>query len=520
MTNDKASFEIAYEPLVEDTTNRCFTGPCGCGQIIRGVKENWLFLRLLLWKNYLLFRRNIKTTIFQVLVPIAICVYLIALQAVADEASDYSDKDPDTYTLSGIEDCYGDDCITLGVSLSAGRTAWTDYVLSFLVVNYGLEMGKDIQVINEDSPVDFIHYLSSHENKTQTGVIFCTGAFDLPDNEYVSIVPCPESPSSYSYSLLINSTLTPSLFLSEPGTAYPKDYASLSIKLAIDTAILNYEATLRGQEVPELSITLQEYPIVTSRYSDGYNVVTTSGAFYFFIPPMVTFVVLLIEIVREKEYRLRQGLAVMGMSASAYWQSWFWTGMVFILMTTNALIAGGYMCQIEFFLNTDYSVQSTLFASFSLAMMMVAFFLSTLLRTTKAAYTASYGIILVGLALQFMLSDVRLVYYMYSTDAPDWVVSVRTLLPFYPPFNFSKAFGDIAHTASDHYNDKDKLWVDGSWYGWDAFVSSISGEINGTHYEVYSAFVSCSICLGNSAMFAVLAWFCDHIIESNRGSSE
>lgn len=520
MTDDKGKLEIGYDALVEDTTTRCFSGPSGCGQMWRDLKEHWLFLRLMMWKNYLLFKRNIKSTLFQVLVPIAICVYLITLQAVADAAVDYADKNPDDYVLSGIEDCYGDDCITLGISLSAGRTDWTDYVISYLQVKYGLELGKDMQIINDNSPVDFVHYLSHHENKTQTGVVFCTGSFEVPDNEYASVVPCPESPNSYSYSLLINSTLIPSLFLSDPGSSYPKDYASLSIKLAIDTAILNYEATIRGVEAPDLSIAIEEFPIVTSRYSDGYDVVTTSGAFYFFIPPMVTFVVLLIEIVREKEYRLRQGLAVMGMSASAYWQSWFWTGIIFVAITTNSLIAGGYICQIEFFLNTNYTIQCVLFASFSLAMMMVAFFLSTLLRTTKAAYTASYAIILIGLALQFMLADVRLVYYMYSTDAPHWVVTVRTLLPFYPPFNFSKAFGDIAHTASDHYNDKEKLWVGGEWYSWDKFVSSLSGEINGTHYEVYSAFVSCSICIGNAALFAVLAWFCDHIIESNRGSSE
>ena len=51
---------------------------------------------------------------------------------------------------------------------------------------------------------------------------------------------------------------------------------------------------------------------------DGYDIVSASGAFYFFIPPMVTFVVLLIEIVREKEYRLRHGLAMMGMSYTSY----------------------------------------------------------------------------------------------------------------------------------------------------------------------------------------------------------
>ena len=92
------------------------------------------------------------------------------------------------------------------------------------------------------------------------------------------------------------------------------------------------------------------------------------------------------------------------------------------------------------------------FSVFSLAMINLAFLLSTLLNTTKAAYTTSYAFILIGLVLQFLLSDITLIYLLYGDDVKLWVKIVRTLLTFYPPFNFSKIFGDISLIAGDHYS--------------------------------------------------------------------
>ena len=198
-----------------------------------------------------------------------------------------------------------------------------------------------------------------------------------------------------------------------------------------------------------------------NRYLQGYNVVTDSGAFYFFIPPMVIFVVMLIEVVREKEYRLRHGLCMMGMSHRAYWHSWIISSLVFILIGSNSLIVSGLLCQFDFFLHTPYLILLMLFGLFTLAMIALAFMMATLLTTTKAAYTTSYAFILLGLVLQLFLSDVTILYLFYARGVPTWVVVVRYLLMLYPPFNFSKAFGDIARKSSAHYSSWEHLWVSG-----------------------------------------------------------
>lgn len=93
--------------------------------------------------------------------------------------------------------------------------------------------------------------------------------------------------------------------------------------------------------------------------------------------------------------------------------------------------------------------------TFSLAMINVAFLISTTIESTKSAYTTSYAFILIGLVLQFLFSDVNLIYLLYSNDLPLWAQIARVFLSFYPPFNFSKAFGDMNVIAGSHYsNDK------------------------------------------------------------------
>jgi len=74
------------------------------------------------------------------------------------------------------------------------------------------------------------------------------------------------------------------------------------------------------------------------------SLVPTIGAFYFALCPLITFVIFLTEIVREKEKYLRQGLAVVGMSHSSFWISWAITGATVSAMCCLSLMIGGLAC--------------------------------------------------------------------------------------------------------------------------------------------------------------------------------
>jgi len=68
---------------------------------------------------------------------------------------------------------------------------------------------------------------------------------------------------------------------------------------------------------------------------------------------MVTFFILLVEVVGEKETRLRLGMRMMGMSNTAYWVTWFWIGLVFTILSTQILFLSGFACRFAFFTNSN-----------------------------------------------------------------------------------------------------------------------------------------------------------------------
>jgi ABC-type multidrug transport system ATPase subunit len=477
----------------------------------------WLQVRLLIWKQALVFSRNLKSTLFQFFTPILICIFLVLLQQLSNYAASLNTVlNPDTTSINSIPKCTGSDCITLGVAYtSPSRTNLTDYVLQYVSDYQDLKLGTDIKVI-ANNYTDLFDYLNAHPNKTQTAVLFCTGSFVPPPNPvYNGTIYCNTSILGYNftiYSIVINTNLMPLIFFSGANTPQPIEYASLSVKAAIDNALVSYY-TGANQTI---TINTQGFPSPTNRWMAGYDIVSQSGAFYFFIPPMVTFVVLLIEIVREKEYKLRHGLSMMGMSSGPYWLSWITTGTVFILLVTNSLILSGMSCLFDIFLHTPYLILLMLFGLYSISMMSLAFLMGTLLKTTRSAYTTSYAFILAGLVLQFLMSNVTLIYSVYGDDVETWVKVVRVFLSLYPPFNFSKAYGDIALKAGVHYSSNVQAWVPGTDYTWSDFTKTIySGGST-----IPSTALTMLMIVGNTFMIASIAWYLDHVVESNRGSPD
>ena len=55
----------------------------------------------------------------------------------------------------------------------------------------------------------------------------------------------------------------------------------------------------------------------------NFSMVKMFGACYFSMGPVITLITLLSELVREKEYRLRNGLNVVGVGHNVYWLHWW-----------------------------------------------------------------------------------------------------------------------------------------------------------------------------------------------------
>lgn len=103
---------------------------------------------------------------------------------------------------------------------------------------------------------------------------------------------------------------------------------------------------------------------------------------------------------------------------------------------------------------------------------------------------------------------------------PDWVIAIRLFFNFYPPFSFSKAFGEIARKSGPYYSSADAAYVEGPGYSWSDLTVTYEGTIADSHYEVGSTLETFGMLLLNSLLFAALTWYCDYVVPGNRGNGE
>lgn len=157
------------------------------------------------------------------------------------------------------------------------------------------------------------------------------------------------------------------------------------------------------------------------------------------ITPLFVFLFIQNEIVREKEYKLRQGLNIFGASHTAYWISWFLITLIYSLICSIASYLAGLSFGFGFFTDTPfYIIILMLLFPFNLALAMIGFLVATLAPNAKASNTASYAIVLLAIVVQSFVSDNNLLTFIFTTNASSLVSLLRAFLVIYPPFSFTK----------------------------------------------------------------------------------
>jgi len=175
-----------------------------------------------------------------------------------------------------------------------------------------------------------------------------------------------------------------------------------------------------------------------------------AGPSFFFGCAMVNFLMILNTIVGEKEYRLRHGMQMMGLKSSVYWVSWFLVNVVIVFFSALLEVTFGIAFGFNVFTNASFFVLFLLFFLFGLAMITMAFFVTTLVRKVKAAVAVGMLILVIGLVFQIAMFTSTFTSYIWwsdSTDKAGWIV-----LMFLPFFNFGKVYVDIAISAAGVYN--------------------------------------------------------------------
>lgn len=206
----------------------------------------------------------------------------------------------------------------------------------------------------------------------------------------------------------------------------PVTYVQLPLQRAVDRALI---ATFGSNVTFDYDL----YPFAHPELILS-SIVSSVGRFFFFGALMFNFVVQISNIAVEKELHLRESMRVMGLLDFAYWLSWLIVNLVMNIISAMLLILAGVIFRFEFFLKNDFLAYFYLFVLFSIAMVPLAFLVSTLLDKTSTATTLGFAVFLIGVMIQ---SFTNLIYQ----DTTDLVW--RIIFSFLPFALLAKGLGDL-----------------------------------------------------------------------------
>ena len=531
-------------------------------------------VRILLWKNFIIFKRNYKTTLFQFITPIAVCLLLFFLQRLTlAYTTSFKNKIPKTKDLRINKCTFPEDCITVAYSLSnydynskySQKIQNIEDIMKEVASISKLEYNKDIvplyynstlSSIKENKYVDLSKvqsiymndYLTSNKNKTQYGVVFCVDSLkiEIPgnltsnNNDKASInVKCEfnsklNQNQMIMYNIYYNYTNSPNELLASLKDSYPMDHNIIKLKTLIDTSIIRIinnnkitKSNHSGEKIndkytmqPTIDVKFTDFPQTENRFFDGADITSSQGVFYFFFVPITSFVLILLDIVKEKCLNLRKSLNIIGTKNISYWIHWYITGFLLSILVSIILLGIGNYLKFKFFTKTPTIICFMLFFSFTLSMQVLAFFISTIVKSLKSAYTASYSVILIGLIMQSIFSNPALFKVLYTKIIPKWAHNVIWLFEFYPPFNFSKIYHDICDQSCSHFDNYEWKWVEGKGYNITNFFNPIEGKLQFSgYYKMPATSNGFYNLFFNIIFFSFMTYYFDNVNSSNQGKS-
>lgn len=205
----------------------------------------------------------------------------------------------------------------------------------------------------------------------------------------------------------------------------------------------------------------------------------------------------------------------------SYWVSWLVISLLYCLIASLATLASGLAFGFPFFIDTPFLIIVTLMFSLSLSMQILSYFIATVVPNLKAANSISYGFVLFAIVVQTFLANADLLRLIFETDPSGLVIFLKLFLSLYPPFSYSKIFSTITQFSGNHFNTNENKWEKGPGFSWDIFNREITGKtITKGDYVMYSCSHSILILALDIVFYAVLAWYFDHVVESNRGRGD
>lgn len=171
-----------------------------------------------------------------------------------------------------------------------------------------LRYDKDVKMISAGKAGSFYNYLKNNPNMTWYTVVWCTTEWEITEDISIPCQYADKSKDMIFYSIFYNFSLADNGFMKSVQYPAPTDPRMLHIKTSVDNGILKHLASKDESycdDIPKIDTTWSTYPMPPDRFVADSNLVSEFGSYFFVLGPLLTFSILLSEIAREKELKLR-----------------------------------------------------------------------------------------------------------------------------------------------------------------------------------------------------------------------
>lgn len=335
-------------------------------------------------------------------------------------------------------------------------------------------------------------------------------------------------PDKIVYELWYNDTVTGNWLATAGGDAVYNNLRISSwtsrLQRSVDEAILAVRAanaTLgRTAADVELSVDWRLYPEVEPESGDP-SIVLGLLPLFLYCAIMGSFIVILNQVVYEKEQHLLAAMRTMGLFDSAFWLSHVLQQLILGAIASILLYITGLACQMHFFKLTDMSVLLVVFYTYYIATACLAFLFASFISRTKVANGVAFLLFVVGFLFQVFNQVASFSYLWFDPNL--FSSHASNALMLYPPIPFAKLFADINFVTKPSvrwdYDSRTQRVVDGTRYTWTTLidgglytqqnVTSLSGK--GLYHPPPSSTALQWMAL-SAAIFIGAAWYLGQVI--------
>lgn len=474
-------------------------------------------MHIMLKRNTILQMRYIKLTLSQmVAAPIVFMLCLLILQSADYSIQKQTIAHPTPFNLLPISSCQGGS-------------------VDSPCINF--------MFTPNTAPFTTIMNVLAKKNAARTGAPVMSIENVLTDNTFrpttkMGMVPVPDDDFIYQYTLRNNNVTEWGIFFNETTSPrrniqYQIWYNStqtinttdvfglklVSLMRSLDEAIISVLNDESGTTIADLDVQLKDWPVLPpSTLSD--TIIQQLGPVFFFCSVMVIFINVLNQIVAEKELKLRHALEVMGLKPSVYWVSQYLSYTVLVAANAFVTVIFGLICQFETFKSTNFGVLLAVFFLFGEAMVMFAFFLTTLVRLSRTAVLLGISIFIIGLLLEsFVFSSSFVGYIWWDVDTTPIIWRIMIFIPF---FNFGKIFLDITTMTVGRLDQLTQTYIPGPGFAIADLYETLPANLKPNYASKIEPPIPPPVeslywFLMNIAFYAILTWYFDNVLPNEYG---